>query len=424
MKIKTQFIISVILIVIVTVSSTTFLIVNDTKKLLLNNLEEKSNLINKYLLGVSAESILGKDQISLSIYIKKVMETPEIAYLFITDKEYIIFSSNNTADLGKNLKTMFPEIINNNDNVYFKRDGTETYVKNIVTPIEIQLKNEKIVLGHIHLGFDKSKIENEIISIYVKSGIIAIVLIFFATLLIFIITNKITSPLFELIKGTEIISSGNLKHKIKVNVKNEFRILANSFNDMTDKLDDYYEGILNAFMITLDLTDKYAPGHAKRVSQYSVEIAKKLNLKPQQIENLRIASILKDLGNVGIEKDILSKKDVLTPDELIKIQKHPENSIKILKNIKQLQDVIPIILQHHERYDGLGYPQGLRGNQISLEAKILAITDAFDAMTTKREFKDALSMEEAIYELRANKGKQFDPEITELFIEILNKKNI
>jgi HD-GYP domain-containing protein (c-di-GMP phosphodiesterase class II) len=81
-------------------------------------------------------------------------------------------------------------------------------------------------------------------------------------------------------------------------------------------------------------------------------------------------------------------------------------------------------LQHHERYDGLGYPQGLRGNQISLEAKILAITDAFDAMTTKREFKDALSVEEAIYELRANKGKQFDPEITELFIEILNKKNI
>ena len=297
-------------------------------------------------------------------------------------------------------------------------------VKNIVTPIEITSKGERILLGYIHLGFNKSKIENETFNIYLKSGIIALVLILLSIIFIIFITNKITSPLFGLIKGIEIVSSGNLKHKIKVNVKNEFRMLANSFNDMTEKLDDYYEGILNAFMMALDLKDKYAPGHAKRVSQYSVEIAEKLNLKPKQIENIRIASILKDIGSIGIEMDILAKKEVLSPDEFIQIQKHPENSAKILKSIKQMQDIIPIILQHHERYDGMGYPQGLRGDQILMEAKILAITDAYDAMTTKRAHKDALSQDEAIYELRANKGKQFDPEITEIFIEILNKKNL
>lgn len=424
MNIKIQFIISVILIIIITVFATTYLIVKDTNSLLLNNLDEKARLINNYLIGVSAESILKNDQVSLSIYIKKILETPEVVYLYITDRDYRIFACNNIAQIGKDLSSVFPEIIQSNNSVIFAKNGIEIDSKNIVTPIKIQSKDEKINLGYIHIGFDKSKIENEIISMYYKSGIIAVILILFAIFFIIFITNKITSPLFQLIKGIEIVSSGNLKHKIKVNVNNEFRILANSFNDMTEKLDDYYEGVLNAFMMTLDLKDKYAPGHAKRVSQYSVEIAKKLNLKPKQIENLRIASILKDVGNVGIEMDILSKKEVLSPDELIQIQKHPENSAKILKNIKQMQDIIPIILQHHERYDGMGYPRGLRGDQIVIEAKILAITDAYDAMTTQREHKDALPMEEAIYELRTNKGKQFDPEITEIFIEILNKKNI
>lgn len=422
LNIKFQFIISVILIIVITVCATTYFIVNDTQSLLLNNLDDKSKIINNYLIGVSAESILKKDQLSLSIYIKKIMETPGILYLYITDKDYTIFSSNKIEHIGKNLKSLFPEIINSSNSINFTKNDMDIDVKNIVTPIEIYSKNEKIILGYIHLGFDKTKIGNEIMNIYFKSGLIAVILIVFAIFFVVFITNKIISPLFHLIKGIEIVSSGNLKHKIKINVNNEFRLLANNFNAMTEKLDDYYEGVLNAFMIALDLKDKYAPGHAMRVSQYSVEIAKKLNLNPRQIENLRIASILKDIGNIVIENDILSKKEVLSPDEFIKIQKHPENSAKILKNIKQMQNIIPIILQHHERYDGMGYPNGLKGDQTVIEAKILAITDAFDAMITKRAHKDALSMEEAIYELRTNKGKQFDPEITEIFIEILNKK--
>ena len=423
LKIKLQFILSVILIIIITVFATTYLIVKDTKELLLGNLDEKSRIINNYLIGISSEAILKKDQLNLSLYIKKILESPEIVYLYVTDSNLKIFSSNNINEIGKDLKSIHPEIIKDNNFLNYIKEGFEINCKNIVTPIEIQTNNGKIMLGRIHIGLNISSIEERIINIYIKSGIIAILLILSAIIFIVFITNKITHPLSVLLEGIEIVSSGNLKHKIKVNVKNEFQILANSFNDMTEKLDDYYEGLLNAFMMALDLKDKYSPGHAKRVAQYSVEIAEKLNLKPKQIENIKIASILKDIGNIGIDGSILSKKEVLTPDDLVKIQKHPENSAKILKNIKQLQDIIPIILQHHERYDGMGYPKGLKGDQIIIEAKILAITDAFDAMTTKREHKDALSMEEAIYELRINKGKQFDPEITEVFIEILNKKN-
>jgi HD-GYP domain-containing protein (c-di-GMP phosphodiesterase class II) len=142
----------------------------------------------------------------------------------------------------------------------------------------------------------------------------------------------------------------------------------------------------------------------------------------RQVENIRIAAILKDVGNISVDSSIFSKKEALSPDDIIKIQKHPEVSAKILKNITQLKDVIPVILQHHERYDGLGYPSGLKGSEILKEAKILAITDAYDAMASVREHREAMSVDECIYELRANKGKQFDPDITEAFIELLHRK--
>jgi len=277
-------------------------------------------------------------------------------------------------------------------------------------------KEKEISVGKIAAAFDKEYIDKRIHVIYLKTGVIALGICLLSIFLVTALAGRIIKPLNTLIEGTEIIAEGGLKHKIKVNVKNEFQSLANSFNAMTDRLNDYYDGLLNAFTAAIDQKDKYSPGHGKRVANLAVELADKINLKPRQIENIRIASILKDVGNIAVDGSILSKKDTLSPDDMIKIQKHPEISAKILNNISSLKEVIPVILQHHERYDGLGYPNGLKGDKILKEAKILAIVDAYDAMITFREHRPALTAEEAVYELRLNKGKQFDPEITEAFI--------
>jgi len=276
-------------------------------------------------------------------------------------------------------------------------------------------------IGSIYVGFDKAYIESQMMDIYYKSGIIAVIIIILSVFFILSLTGRIIGPLNRLIEGTEIIAAGDMNHRIRVNVKNEFRVLANSFNAMTEKLEDYYEGILNAFTIAMDTKDKYTPGHSKRAAELGMRLGRYLKLETRKIENIRIAGILKDIGNIGVQGEILRKKDMLTVDDYVAIQKHPELSAKIISNIESLKGITPIILQHHERYDGQGYPGGLKGEEITIEARILAITDAYDAMISPREHRPAMRKEEAIQELRFNKGRQFDPELTEKFIEMLKQ---
>lgn len=426
MKIRAQFITGIIFIIILAIFASTFVHVKDAEGLLMSSIEERGRLIINYLSGVSVDPLLKKDELQLSTYLKKVSDTPGIAYLLIVDKNNSIIASKFTEDTGKDVTEAYGNItigIGWSGKVMdLSYNGRPLKAMNFAQPLEVKNAGSKLPIGAIYAGFDMQSIDSEIMTIYLKSGLIAAGVILISVFLAMFLTGTIIKPLHQLMDGTETVASGNLKHKIKVSVKNEFQALANSFNTMTEKVNDYYEGVLNAFTIALDAKDKYAPGHSRRVAQLSMELAKKLNMTARQVENIRIAAILKDVGNISVDSSIFSKKEALSPDDIIKIQKHPEVSAKILKNITQLKDVIPVILQHHERYDGLGYPSGLKGSEILKEAKILAITDAYDAMASVREHREAMSVDECIYELRANKGKQFDPDITEAFIELLHRK--
>lgn len=425
MKIRAQFITGFILIIITAIAATTYFHVRDAEQMLMQSIEDRGKLIINYLSGVAVDPLLKKDELALAYYLKKVSNTPGITYLLIADKNSVIVASNNVSDTGKDVIKTYGNITIglgwSGKILDLNYNGRPIQVKNFAQSIEVKNEGVKISAGAIYVGFDMQLIDTEIMNIYIKSGIIAVLVIILSLFLTVSLTGSIIKPMHQLMEGTEIAASGNLKYKIKVKVKNEFQALANSFNDMTGKLNDYYDGVLNAFTIALDSIDKYTPGHSKRVAQFAMELGKKMNMTARQIENIRIAAIMKDIGNISVGNDIFAKKEALSPEDIIKIQKHPEISAKILKNIQQLKDVIPIILQHHERYDGLGYPAGLRANEILKEAKILAITDAYDAMITPREHRAAMPVEECIYELRSNKGKQFDPDITEMFIEIINR---
>jgi HD-GYP domain-containing protein (c-di-GMP phosphodiesterase class II) len=127
-----------------------------------------------------------------------------------------------------------------------------------------------------------------------------------------------------------------------------------------------------------------------------------------------------DIGNIGVQDNIFEKKELLTAEDFIQIQRHPEIGAKIIRNIPDLNGVVPIIMEHHERYDGMGYPGGLKGPDIMTESRVLAIADAYDAMITEHGNRKVLTAQEAINELRENRGKQFDPAITEIFIGILS----
>ena len=155
------------------------------------------------------------------------------------------------------------------------------------------------------------------------------------------------------------------------------------------------------------------------MSEYAIALAEGLNLEPLEINRLGTCALLHDIGKIGISDDILTKQDKLTAQEWEAIRVHPQLGATIVSHIGHLAPCILGILHHHEKYDGSGYPQGLKGEEIPFEARILAIADAFAAMTSERPFSNALSYEEALEEIKRGAGKQFDPKLAGVFLSII-----
>lgn len=171
---------------------------------------------------------------------------------------------------------------------------------------------------------------------------------------------------------------------------------------------------------TVDAKDTYTRGHSDRVSAYCVIIGKKLGLSNEDLEILKIGGLLHDIGKIGIPDKILLKEGKLTNEEYEEIKKHPHIGAHILENSGIFENVISIILHHHEKYDGTGYPDNLKGEEIPFFARIVAIADAFDAMTSKRIYRNSLSLDIVKQEFKKCSGTQFDPKLLTVFLDILN----
>jgi diguanylate cyclase (GGDEF)-like protein len=169
----------------------------------------------------------------------------------------------------------------------------------------------------------------------------------------------------------------------------------------------------------VEAKDAYTYGHSRRVNTYAVALAEKIGLSPDEVSALTAAALLHDIGKVGIPDKVLSKKGKLNKDDWEAIKAHPKLGANIIGNVPKLAPAVNSILYHHERWDGSGYPEGLKGEEIPLEARILAIADSFEAMTSARPYRPALSLEEVVTELRQGAGFQFDPGLVDMFIDIV-----
>ena len=174
----------------------------------------------------------------------------------------------------------------------------------------------------------------------------------------------------------------------------------------------------------IEKRDPYTGGHTQRVTTYSLATAKYLSLKPEELKWLKISAVLHDIGKIGIDDQILRKTERLNSDEFSEIKRHVNIGAEIIDHVKQLRSIIPGVKYHHEMIDGTGYPEGLKGEKIPIIAKIVSVTDTFDAMTTDRPYRKALSKEMAINELRRCSGTQFDREVVEAFIKAFEKGEI
>ncbi len=187
-------------------------------------------------------------------------------------------------------------------------------------------------------------------------------------------------------------------------------------------LEQSYFDTVTALIMSLEARDEYTKGHSDRVTEYSVGIARQLQLEEEMIKTIKDAAILHDIGKIGVRDDVLLKTGRLTPEEFSEIKKHPVISGSIAKSISSLQETGEIVSQHHERYDGRGYPDGLKDEEIHIGARIMAVADTYDAMTSNRSYRKALDPDYAVKEIKNEAGTQFDPRCVEAFLQYLSEE--
>lgn len=201
---------------------------------------------------------------------------------------------------------------------------------------------------------------------------------------------------------------------------NTIRSINMALEDKNEELEKAYLDTIGILRQTVEAKDPYTRGHSDRVSEFSVLIGKKMGLDEATLHTLKIGGLFHDIGKIGIPDSILLKESKLSDDEYSQIKNHPTIGAHILGDAKVFKDILPMVKHHHERFDGRGYPSGLAGTDIPLIARIAAVADTFDAMTSKRTYRNSLPLDFVKEEIKKCSGTQFDPEIANIFLDILN----
>ena len=249
------------------------------------------------------------------------------------------------------------------------------------------------------------------------------VLTFVALILGYLFAVAISTPIRGLAESTRAISRGEFHQRTPVRGAAEIGELADTFNKMADDIEKYIDGLKQAatenhelflgsirmLAAAIDEKDPYTRGHSDRVAKYSLIIGRELNLSIEELEKLRIAALLHDVGKIGVDDRVLKKPGALTPEEFELMKKHPSKGANIMRPVAQLAEMLPGIELHHEHVDGRGYPYGLAGDQIPMMARIIAVADTLDAMTTNRPYQSAMELDFALTRTRQLAGSKFDP---------------
>ena len=222
----------------------------------------------------------------------------------------------------------------------------------------------------------------------------------------------------------EMVREGVKRRKLRIAEREQLKHLGTIKRDLDKRLEKLYSSTAESLMASINAKDAYTSSHSEEVAKYALLILEGLNLKlsPEEKRIFRYVCTLHDIGKIGISEKILRKKGRLNEREWKEIRKHPQIGASILQPIEFLKKFIPMVLHHHEHFDGKGYPEGKKGAEIPLWARILAVADTYHAMRSDRSYRPAMSKEEALKELKAGAGTQFDPEIVKVALRVLKEQ--
>ena len=253
-----------------------------------------------------------------------------------------------------------------------------------------------------------------------------------------IFASGIVRPIGVLVQRTHEIAAGDYQKRVDLKTHNEIGELAENFNSMSGAIQNAVEQLKKAahenhllfinsvrmLAAAIDAKDPYTRGHSERVARYSIAIGKNLNLPEKEMRNLRVSALLHDVGKIGIDDRILRKPGALSDDEFEVMKQHPAKGAAIMSGVAQLIDVIPGMKYHHEKWGGGGYPDNLEGDAIPMQARIVAIADTFDAMTTNRPYQKAMELGYVVEKIKSFAGTRFDPKVVDAFANAVARGDI
>ena len=229
--------------------------------------------------------------------------------------------------------------------------------------------------------------------------------------------DYVTKP-FNLDEVSFSVSRALEKRRLELENRDYQQHLEQKVEEQAQKIRASFFNAITALAYALEAKDVYTSGHSQRVTEISVAIAEHLGLPKETIEKIRLAGLVHDIGKIGIRESVLNKPGNLTEEEYEHIKLHSETGERILKPIVDDEEILKAVRHHHERYDGTGYPDGLKGEQVPRLARIIAVADTFDAMTSERPYRKALTKEAAYAEVERCRGTQFDPQAADAFLEV------
>lgn len=384
----------------------------------------------------SAGFLMGaQDLLGLDYMVFQIRKTnPDIRSIGVLGPERDLIVHSDIKERGRRMEPAQGEILEQSKDgtVVRKVSGEPGTLIEIETPIVFMDKP----LGSVILELDWSVLSTAQGAARRKViGLFAVILVL-GTLSSILLSASLTKPIKELSSGVEELKRGAASKPLRIFSEDELGRLTASFNEMSGlittqrdrlaqnarELEEAYVSTVRVVAAAIDARDSYTLGHSTRVSEMAVALAKEFGLSGQELEDIEIACLFHDVGKIKIPDAILHKDGKLGPAELEEMQKHPEYGAEILRKAPSLRRFIPAVRHHHEWYDGSGYPDGLSRERIPREAAIISLADAFDAMTSDRPYRKAMSKETAMATIRDHAGKQFSPELASLFLGLAEKK--
>jgi len=276
-------------------------------------------------------------------------------------------------------------------------------------------------------SLDKAREDAGVTELNTQALKFVVVVTFAALVLGYLFAVGISTPIRALAESTRAISRGEFHQRTPVRGAAEISELAETFNKMAGDIEQYIErlkqaaeenrelfiGSIRMLAAAIDEKDPYTRGHSGRVAKYSVLIGQELGLSTEELDRLRISALLHDVGKIGVDDRVLKKPGALTPEEFDLMKQHPTKGANIMRPVAQLKEMLPGIELHHEQVDGAGYPRGLQGNQIPLMARIIAVADTLDAVTTNRPYQSAMDLDYALTRIRQLSGTKFDSTVVD-----------